>query len=538
MIEQNRHNKAILQKLFATLNLIMKLLYDLSCQDLPPIFEDNLGSIAEVLQKYLTIDEPSLQTDDNDEVGVLEFVKSGIFEVLGLYVQKFEDAFGPYVETFVGSSWNLLTTTGPETKNDILVSKALQFLTSVTRIQQHAQAFNNEGVLSQVVEKVILPNLTLRDSDIEMFEDEPIEFIRRDLEGSDSDTRRRAATDFLRGLMSQYESLVTEVVFRYINHYLSEYSKNPKTGWKAKDTAVYLYSSIAAKGTITASQGVKSTNSLVNVLEFFQTNIANDLLSAESTQPILQVDAIKYLYTFRSQMSKEQWQHAFPLLVKHLASSNYVVYTYAAIAVERVLALTDENNHHIIDKMHVLPLAKELLEHLFNLIEKDKTNEPEITAAKVQENEFLMRCVMRVLIVARDGVIPFADNVLAHMIQITNIISVNPSNPRFYYYHFEAMGALVRYYVHRCLGRDLANTCRFAAPSQPDKFEIALYQPFAAVLSNDIQGMNPLLFPGLHLTVRRVHSIRSATLCCPARSESFCVAIRVLQVLNPSRIDC
>ena len=444
MIQQKKQDKVILQQLFTTLHLIMKLFYDLSCQDLPEIFEDNLGVIAEIWQKYLTIHEPLLQTDSEDEAGPQEFVKSGIFEVLGLYVQKYEDAFGTHVGMFVGSSWNLLTTIGSETKNDILVSKALQFLTSVTRIQQHAQAFNNEGVLGQVVDKVILPNLTLRDSDIEMFEDEPIEFIRRDLEGSDSDTRRRAATDFLRGLMSQYENLVTEVVFRYINHYLSEYAKNPKTAWKSKDTAVYLYSSIAAKGTITASQGVKSTNTLVNVLEFFQTNIARDLLSIDAVEPILQVDAIKYLYTFRSQMSKDQWQEAFPLLVKHLASSDYVVYTYAAIAVERVLALTDDTNYPIINKMQVLPLAKELLEHLFKLIEKDKSTQQSDLAPKVQENEFLMRCVMRVLIVIRDGVIPFTEDILAHMIDITNIICVNPSNPRFYYYHFEAMGALIR----------------------------------------------------------------------------------------------
>ena len=65
-----------------------------------------------------------------------------------------------------------------------------------------------------------MPNLSLRESDVELFEDEPIEFIRKDLEGSDSDTRRRAATDFLRQLMEQFEQLVSKVVTRYIEHYL------------------------------------------------------------------------------------------------------------------------------------------------------------------------------------------------------------------------------------------------------------------------------------------------------------------------------
>lgn len=322
--------------------------------------------------------------------------------------------------------------------------------------------------MGQVVEKVILPNVSLRESDIEQFEDEPIEYIRRDLEGSDADTRRRAATDFLRKLLEKFEGLVTGVVGRYITHYLDAFSKSPSTEWKSKDTAVYLFSAIAAKGVITTTHGVKTTNSLIDVVDFFQKNIANDLIADTGVEPILKVDAIKFLYTFRSQLTKEQWTAAFPPLVKNLASSNYVVYTYASIAVERVLFLTNDDGQHIFGKDEVAPFAKDLVQHLFQLIEKD------VAPEKIQENEFLMRCVMRVLIVIKDGVLPITDIVLQHLIQITQIIAQNPSNPRFYYYHFEAMGALVRY----------------AAPSQPEKLEEALYTPFAGILTTDVQGIS------------------------------------------------
>ena len=380
-----------------------------------------------------------LHTDDENNAGPLEHAKSGIFEVLSLYVQKYDDAFGEYIEPFIATSWNLLTTVGAEPKYDILVSKALQFLTSVTRIHLYAQSFNDEAIMTQVVEMVILPNLTLRDADIELFEDEPIEFIRRDLEGSDNDTRRRAATDFLRQLLAQLKDLVAKIVFRHTDHYLIQYSQNPQLNWKAKDTAIYLYSSIAAQGTVTTSHGVKSVHDFANVLEFFQKHIAKDLISDVGVEPILKVDAIKYLYTFRSLITKEQWHNAFPLLVKHLGSSEYIVYSYAAIALERVMALTNDQNQPMISQADVKSLSGQLLQHLFELIEKNTH------PAKLQENEFLMRCVMRVLIVIRDGVIPIADNITAHLIKITQLISQNPSNPRFYYYHFEAIGALIRY---------------------------------------------------------------------------------------------
>jgi len=477
-IEANKDNKNVLKQYVEVMNLLVKLFYDLSSQDLPPIFEENLAEVTSLLHKYLTYENPLLATDDDSESGPLEFVKAGICEVMTLYMQKYEDAFGELCKPFITSTWNLLTTIGPETKFDILVSKALHFLTAVASIDNHAQNFNNNDILGQVVEKVILPNVSLRESDIEQFEDEPIEYIRRDLEGSDADTRRRAATDFLRKLLEKFEGIVTSVVGRYIQHYLESFSKNPTEEWKSKDTAVYLFSSIAAKGSITANQGVKTTNSLVNVVEFFQNNIANDLIADTGVEPILKVDAIKFLYTFRSQLTREQWTAAFPPLVKNLASSNYVVYTYAAIAVERVLFLTNDAGQHVFGKDEVSPFAKDLLEHLFQLIEKDSAPE------KIQENEFLMRCVMRVLIVIRDGVLPIVDDILKHLITITGIIAQNPSNPRFYYYHFEAMGALVRY----------------SAPSMPEKLEELLYPPFAGVLSNDVQGKTCLISRTLILT--------------------------------------
>ena len=442
-IENHKSDKAALKNAFAELDLVIKLFYDLSSQDLPPLFEDNIQQLAGLLHKYLVYDNVLLHTDD--EAGVLEETKSDIFEVLSLYVQKYYDAFGASAAQFIGSSWNLLTTVSADVKNDILVSKALHFLTAITRIRQEAEAFKDAGTLNQVVEKVILPNVSLRESDIEMFEDEPIEFIRRDLEGSDSETRRRAATDFLRRLMEHFEELVTGTVMTYVENFLSAYTKDPSSNWRAKDTAVYLFCAIAAKGVATASHGVTQTNPLINLGDFFQKHLANDLATPDA-QALLKVDAIKFLYLFRSLIGQQQWQQITPLLVNNLGNSNYVVYTYAAIAVERILYMTGDNGRPIIDPASITPLAKDLVEHIFSLIEKDPAPE------KVQENEFLMRCVMRVLIVIKEGLTPLTDLLLAHLVKITNIIYVNPSNPRFYYYHFEAIGALIRYVCHHYFG--------------------------------------------------------------------------------------
>ena len=212
-------------------------------------------------------------------------------------------------------------------------------------------------------------------------------------------------------------------------------------------------------------------NSYVDILDFFQKYIAEDIL-AENVQPILTVDAIKYVHIFRNQVPRQNWHEIFPLLVKHLTSSNFVVHSYSAIAIERILQMSDEDRKPIIPHSEVVALSRGLLEHLFALMQKHATPE------KIQENEFLMKCVMRVLISLREGIMPVSDMALKNLIAITKEIQKNPSNPRFYYFHFEAMGALIR----------------FSAPSQSNELEMALYDPFAEILQNNVQEFMPYVF--------------------------------------------
>lgn len=512
LITQNVNNKDALKELFQTLNLIVKLSFDLNCQDLAPIFEENLPTIMAIFHKYLTYTNPLLVTDDDDEAGALERTKSGICELLQLFVGKYEDVFGVMLKNFANSTWTLLTDLGSEPKYDILVSKALHFLTAVARSPKHAQSFSSETVLTQVVEKIILPNMALRTSDEELFEDDPIEFIRRDLEGSDSDTRRRSATDFLRQLLEQFDKTVTDVVWQYITHYLQQYSQNPGRNWRAKDTALYLFASIAAKGA-TERKGVIHTNLHLDVVQFFQTNIAADLVApVDHVHPILKVDAIKYLYTFRSQLTKAQLSDAFPLLAKHLASTNYVVYTYTAVTIDRLLAMTADGVH-LFTSQDVNPYAKDILSHLFRLIEQGGTPE------KIAENEFLMRCVMRILIVSRDTTGPLTEFVLKELLKITAEISKNPSNPRFNHYNFESLGAIIKF-VHPSLEYDgiFLMLPRFTGPTNPGSLESALYEPFVmGILVNDVTGSRPCVSLGeKQLTyIQRIHPI-----CLPAPRTS------------------
>ena len=50
----------------------------------------------------------------------------------------------------------------------------------------------------------------------QVFEMNPLEYIRRDAEGSDSDTRRRAAADLVKSLTEKFPSQVTQLFTGYV----------------------------------------------------------------------------------------------------------------------------------------------------------------------------------------------------------------------------------------------------------------------------------------------------------------------------------
>lgn len=445
LIDQNMQDANKLKILFENLLLLVKIYYDLNCQDIPEFFEDHLNEGISILLKYLKFNSSLLEdSSEDDEMDLVIQVKINICELIQLYTTRYEEEFKKYIEVSIEIVWNLLNTTSIQQKNDILVSKALQYMTCVVNLSNYNQLFNNEDSIRQITEKIIIPNITLRESDLEMFEDDPIEFTRRDLEGSDVDSRRRSTTEFLKALKENNENLITNVIMDYINKYLAQYNQDPANNWKFKDISVYLFCSIASKGSITNSAGITSTNLLVDVIKFFTEFIYPDLVSKQLPTPILKVDSIKYIYIFRNQLTKEQLIETLPLLTSNFNDDNYVVYTYTSITIEKILSLRNPNNHQemLFNKTDLnSEVLTSLLMSLFKLIFKMGT-----TPEKLSENEFLMKCLMRILLISEDSLTNSILEILQELVKIVEIISKNPSNPKFSHYTFESICIILKNY--------------------------------------------------------------------------------------------
>ena len=134
-----------------------------------------------------------------------------------------------------------------------LVSQSLRFVSTAIRSGYYKSLFSSREIISSLVQGVVISNVTLREHDVEQFEDDPLEFIRLDLSisasGTDLATRRQAAADVLQALVSSgYEAEATEIVGTWISSGLAEYGSNKKENWKAKDSAVYLLTAVATRG--------------------------------------------------------------------------------------------------------------------------------------------------------------------------------------------------------------------------------------------------------------------------------------------------
>ncbi|XP_064605063.1 exportin-2-like [Liolophura sinensis] len=481
-------NPDALKVIFSSIVLICKIFYSLNFQDLPEHFEDNMGTWMAHFMTLLEADHKILQTQDEEEAGLLEQVKSQICDNVALYAQKYDEEFSPHLPGFVKAIWSLLVSTGQQVKYDLLVSNAIQFLASVADRPSYKSLFEDPNTLASICEKVIVPNMQFRVADEELFEDNPEEYIRRDIEGSDIDTRRRSACDLVHSLCKSFEGPVIQNFSQYVQALLEEFSKDPVSNWKSKDVAIYLVTSLAAKAQ-TQKHGVTQSSSLVNVEEFYANQISPHLQNSNvDDQPVLTADALKYLMVFRNQLPKEVICHSVPHLVRILRAKSPVVHTYAAHTIERIFTIKTPQGGAAITVTDVQASVHDLVANLFGAMQHPGSG----------ENEYIMKAIMRSLSMMQEHIIPMVDELLKYLTQKLQDVSKNPSKPHFNHYLFESLCICIR------------ATCK-AQPAAVTRFEEALFPSFTGILKLDVQEFLPYVFQILSILIELHQGTLSAT---------------------------
>ncbi|KAE9390040.1 Cse1-domain-containing protein [Gymnopus androsaceus JB14] len=338
--------------------LLIDIYYDFTCHDLPPAIEDS----------YMEFFGANGGDVDDTTPSLLSQIKTRIFQVVELFIKLFAETLqiSNVTETFI----QLVCIA-----DDILVSQSLRFISTAVRSRFYKEIFSAPSIISTLIEGVVMPNAMLHLASAV----------------SDTATRRQAAADVLQALVSSgYEAETTQLVGEWFSKGLAKYEANKKMNWKSKDGAMYLLTAVAMRG-VTTQQGVTSTNALVDVVKFFSDHVYQDLQAGSgSVHPILQVDAIRFLYTFRMQLTKAQLLSVLPNLITHLDSANYVTFRFN-------LSSDYPSRYHA-------------------------RNYP-----------------------VRQSLTPGYEQILNRLVAILGVISKNPSNPKFDQYIFESLSALMRF---------------------------------------------------------------------------------------------
>ena len=329
---------AVIKPLFESQRLCCRIFYSLNFQELPEFFEDHMKEWMTEFRKYLISNYPMLENSGADGLAIVDELRAAVCENINLYMEKNEEEFQVYLNDFALAVWSLLGTVTQSSSRDQLAVTAIKFLTTVSTSVHHA-LFAGEGVIPQICQSIVVPNVRLREEDEELFEMNYVEFIRRDIEGSDLDTRRRIACELLKGIATNYKQQVTEIVSAQIQHLLTSFAANPVANWKDKDCAIYLVVSLATKK---AGGSLVSTD-LVDVQSFFASVIVPELKGQDVNGfPMLKAGALKFFTMFRNQISKDVTVQIFRDLVRFLVAESNVVHSYAASCIEKLLLVKDE----------------------------------------------------------------------------------------------------------------------------------------------------------------------------------------------------
>ncbi|ETW06943.1 hypothetical protein, variant [Aphanomyces invadans] len=465
--------------LVAALRTMSRIFFSLNWQDLPEFFEDNIAAWMQAFEYLLRLDLPQL-ADNDDEADAISLLHSAVLENVLIYAEKYEEEFAPFVSGFTHVIWQKVTSLSQLPKHDDVAAKSMKFLRSIAMQQGTTALFQQDNILTELCNNIVVRNLQLRESDVELFEDNPLEYIRRDIEGNDGDTRRSAAVELLRGLRQKYDDAVSRICLTTITTLLQEYTASPQTKWMQKDVAINLVTALAAVKQ-TRARGVSEVHPKVPLLDIFTSHILPQLQQRQDTNPtalLLTAGALKFVATFRNQLPVQVMTTLFPLLVDCLLPHQFVVHTYAAFCIDRLLTVKDEHPNgggaatiRRFNKDLLNPYVAPLLTQVFGIL----------CDPAYPENDYLIRMVLRILIVAQDNVLPIADTLVHKLTVLLEKVCKNPSNPAFSHCLFESLSMLI------------ANVCTLN-PALTDTFEGLLFPPFQQVLISDVEPLCPYVY--------------------------------------------
>eukprot|EP00834_Sanchytrium_tribonematis_P000006 NODE_2_length_91304_cov_0.692462.p6 type:complete len:822 gc:universal NODE_2_length_91304_cov_0.692462:64742-62277(-) len=409
-------------------------------------------------------------------------LRGSILDIIQTLISKYMDDIDKYLDGIIQSVWDLVleySFTVEESLNnsimitstrDVMMSKALQVVTLCIKLNKGIHIFVGNGNTEEIdfmVNKVIVGNVLVRREDIELFEDEPLTYAQREIEGSDSISITKSTSELVKVLVesSPISSSITQSCLRFVKEFLKLYNQNDPNSWKYKSTATRLICSVCIDPAAYAE-----------VLSSFLTeNIMPDL--AATTTPILLADAIYFITHFRGLFQKDQLFNVMENLTNILKiqseNPNTVVCTFISNAYERILSVK-QNGIMLFESKDIQTLIEPIFTAFFTILNKKE-------GVYLSENDYYLKVMVRLIMVLKQDVSPYNNVLLTTFFNFLERVGKNPVNPKFNHYLFEAIGMVLRFSCNN-------------NPQVVQQFDEQLIPIFLSILNMEIIEFSPYIF--------------------------------------------
>ncbi|KPA83482.1 putative CAS/CSE/importin domain protein [Leptomonas pyrrhocoris] len=401
-------------------------------------------------------------------------LKSAVTACVTHLLNAFDEDFEAYAPQFLSVVWALIADPSSRTAEmDDLVVCSIELLSGACRGTSRPY-FDDVDKLRELVHNIILPNLAVNDEDLELYLYDPDAYIQKDIEGSDLHTRRRAAGELVRTLVTHLPDKMRPLISAETKALFETASSD----WKAKDTAIYLASSLALEGQHVDAQRGAAAQQLSNLIsfdDFLSSLVIPELTSGVSVNSpaIIKADCIRVIAVFRYHIAPSLYANLISVLAEWVKTDDHVIMSYAAHTLERLLCVQREQGY-VATEAVFQPQTAAVLQTLCTRIQSTE-----------QPNQFLMQCLMRVCFRFPQAVAPLAGAVVESLNQVLHRAARNPSNPLFSHCLFET--------ISKCIAM---------RPEQGTAMEGLLWDNLIYVLAQDVVEYVPYVLQILSQLLR------------------------------------
>jgi hypothetical protein len=198
-----------------------ELVVDLNGQDLAAEFEENeqarlrqwfqvacqLLSFNQTGSPFAEPAEESARANQHGTPTPWDRLRATICHGLSWFLNRYEDDCQPHAGMCAQAIWTVLQddrACSQQSRHDAMVTSALQVLESLMRNASLRSQFAADGVLANILQKTALPQLLTRASEVEMYENDPQQYIQLDFDGQQAGTRRRACLAVIQAMLGSF----------------------------------------------------------------------------------------------------------------------------------------------------------------------------------------------------------------------------------------------------------------------------------------------------------------------------------------------